>query len=54
VAADATLEALALADAHHVDELPGLEHGGRHRLSHLVGLEQLALLQPDLADDPRG
>src|SRR5437879_12390726 len=52
VALDAALEALALRDADDIHELARLEHLHRERLSHLVALELLGLLEPDLADDP--
>src|SRR3989441_10324704 len=51
MALDAALEALALADAHDVHQLAGLEERGRHGLPHLVALQHLALLEPDLPDD---
>src|SRR3989449_1411271 len=52
VALDAALEALALRDADETHELARLELLHRERLSHLVALELLGLLEPDLADDP--
>src|SRR6058998_1793170 len=52
VALDAALEALALRDAHDIHELARLEHLHRERLPHLVALELLGLLEPDLPDDP--
>src|SRR5256712_7875901 len=52
VALDATLETLALRDAHDVHELGRLEHRHRERLPHLVALELLGFFEADLADDP--
>src|SRR2546428_7009196 len=52
VALDAALEALALRDADDIHELARLENLHRDRLSHLVALELLGVLEPDRADDP--
>src|SRR5712692_7471600 len=52
VAPDAALEALSLRDADDVDQLTGREHLDCQRLSELVALELLGLLEPDLADHP--
>src|SRR5215831_1520838 len=51
VALDAALEALALRDADHVDELAGREHLDGERLPELITLELLGLLEPHLAHD---
>src|SRR5204862_6421749 len=51
-ALDAALAALALRDAGDIRVLARLERLHRERLSHLVALELLGLLEPDLADDP--
>src|SRR5262245_43592746 len=49
VTLDPALEALALRHADHVDQLARGEHLHRERLTDLVALELLRLLQPDLA-----